>query len=87
MTIEAHIQVLVIKYYEAYRMITVFWQYPILSEQNMLNWLTKLHSQIDQFRCLAIGTINLGFAQVLIAESFHISQLCFKTIFSAIASQ
>ncbi len=36
MTIEAHIQELATKYYEAYMMVTVFWQCPILSEQKSL---------------------------------------------------
>jgi hypothetical protein len=34
---------------------------------------------------LAIGTINLGFAQLQITDILRISQLCFQTSFSAIA--
>lgn len=35
----------------------------------------------------AIGTINLGFAQLQITDILHINQLCFQTSFSAIAYQ
>ena len=41
----------------------------------MLNLLAGLH----------IGTINLSFAQLGIADIFRISQLCFQTRFSAMA--